>query len=361
MKKQALIGISLLCSSHLFSTPIFAADWTKTNQQLIDQQIIPSYQKLSASSAQLAQLSQQFCQSPNQAGLQSLQQQWKQVMADWTQAQPVRFGPADSFLRHYRIEMWPDKRNTGGRQFNKMIAKADPALLETKKFSRSSVALQGLTASERLLFGKKSQASLFGGSDKNQFRCNLQLAIASNLQGITSKIKDEWQTGEQSYRALLLSTGQKGNDFFSSDSEITARFLNNLYTQLQSIVDQKLLAPLGSSLEKAKGKKSESWRSKNSLENIKNNLLATQQWYLIAFAPELKGQALDGDIKAAFTTALLSVDAIKLPLVQAVADATQRAKVQTLVKNTSSLKNLIGSKLPSAINLPLGFNSLDGD
>jgi predicted lipoprotein len=50
-----------------------------------------------------------------------------------------------------------------------------------------------------------------------------------------------------------------------------------------------------------------------------------------------------------------------MPLAEAVRDATARQKVETLYTESNTLKALFAGPLPQSLDIPLGFNSLDGD
>ena len=177
---------------------------------------------------------------------------------------------------------------------------------------------------------------------------------------MSSDLVKEWQQGDKAYRNTIATAAQ-GNDFFESDKEVSARILNNLHAQLQLITDQKLVRPLGRSEQKAYGKKSESWRSRLSLQNITTNVGALQQLYRAAFAPRLTDQALAKHIESAFENTILATKQINVPLYEAVTDAKNRPKVEKLLAETTKLMDLIAGPLSKAIDIPLGFNSLDGD
>ena len=53
--------------------------------------------------------------------------------------------------RGFRIQFWPDFRNKTGKQLSRVLAAKDRAALDEETFSRTSIAVQGLPALERLL------------------------------------------------------------------------------------------------------------------------------------------------------------------------------------------------------------------
>jgi predicted lipoprotein len=50
-----------------------------------------------------------------------------------------------------------------------------------------------------------------------------------------------------------------------------------------------------------------------------------------------------------------------MPLSEAVTDPAARARVEALRDQVSALEKLLASPAAEALDLPMGFNSLDGD
>lgn len=331
-----------------------------TDLAVMDQQILPAYQQFADVTHALQQQSRRFCAAPDQAGLTQLQSAYLRSLDAWQRSQTIRFGPVDFALRLQRIQLWPDKRGSVGKHLKRLLAAQSAAALEPDNFARGSVAVQGLSAMERLLYDKQTSAARFAGDPANAYRCALLIAIGDNLSRIATGIIDDWLHNDTAYRQAI-ATAASGNDFFENRAEVDSKLLNALHTQLQIIVDQKLDRPLGKTLQTARGKRAENWRSAHSLNNIQTNLAAARQFYRLAFATRLSDPSLDQRIETAFTRSLAAAADITLPLAQAVASAEQRPTVLALRQQASALKALIGQQLPQATGIPLGFNSLDGD
>ncbi|MEJ2755809.1 MAG: imelysin family protein, partial [Gammaproteobacteria bacterium] len=146
-------------------------------------------------------------------------------------------------------------------------------------------------------------------------------------------------------------------DYFDSSQEVSARLLSNLSTQLQSIVDQKLMLPL----EHRKMELAESWRSRRSLRNIQLNLQALEDLYSTGFSGSVTDAKLDAEIRQSFRDAITSLEAIHLPLYRIQANTEADQKLQHVLESCRRLKRLINNQLPPTIGMTLGFNSLDGD
>ena len=59
--------------------------------------------------------------------------------------------------------------------------------------------------------------------------------------------------------------------------------------------------------------------------------------------------------------ASLSAEKIELPLYEIEKGTKDHSRLQQLLEDSRALKRLIATRLPKAVGLSLGFNSLDGD
>lgn len=339
IKKFSLVFLCLLV------TPALAFDF----QGIANQHIVPGYQRLSEATVSLASATKVYCENQNEAQLNKLQSAYRNAFNSWQSVQHIRFGPVQYLSREHRFEMWPDKRGSVGKHLARLVA--DNSVTQTDfDISDKSVAVQGFPALERLVFSNKNIDSL---------HCTLINAISNNLHSMAKSLLNDWTQGDTPFTQFFITVKQ-GNDIYESDTELAGQILNSLYTQLEFIATQKLDRPLGKDIGKARGKRSESWRSQGSLAAIRANLLATQKLYQLAFSVKLS-KTLADKINKGYQQTLLDLDAIKMPLPQAVSDSAQREKVLQLRQQLSVLKALIGRDLAAELELSLGFNSLDGD
>jgi predicted lipoprotein len=337
-----------------------AADDRAYNLRTADEHIIPGYRELARTTSAFDQQAATFCETPTHKNLEAVRESFHTTMDAWQSIQHIRFGPVELLLRSYRYQMWPDKRGTVAKHLRRVLASSDPVDLEPERFAKGSVAVQGLSAAERLLFGSDASSVDFGQDAPGRRRCAVLRAIAQNLSRMSAEIVAEWTQGPESHRTYLATAAQ-GNAYYQDDRELSARLLNNLHTQLQRIGDQKLGLPLGESLERARGRRAESWRSVRSLRNIRHNLQGVRELYRTGFGPRLADEALGRETEAAFARALRALEAVPKPLAQTVEDPTVRGRAETLHTEVSALAALFAGPLPQALDLPLGFNSLDGD
>ncbi len=338
------------------------------NIAVVEQHIIPAYKALEASTEQLNQHSKGFCQKPDEQSFIKLQIAFINSLAKWQSIQHIRFGPIENSLRNFRYQLWPDKRGKVNKHLNKLLIAKDSGPLQNEKFPHGSIAVQGFSALEMLLFNKGITFQDFvihrikqeTEQGKTNYRCAVLLAITANLSNMSTGLVRDWAGDNNAFREFI-ATAEQANDYFENELEVSSNLLNNLSTQLILIVDYKLDRPLGKNIQKSIAKRAESWRSRQSLANIQNNLSALKLLYETGFKPWLNNAELKQKIDHSFTQIDTTIDKINKPIFAAVKDPSLRPVVVELRQQIAQLKQFCSVQLPAALNLPLGFNSLDGD
>lgn len=334
----------------------------QATRQVAQEHILPGYRKLADATQTLQRQAETFCASPSDAGLGDMRQAFHGAMDAWQSIRHIRFGPVELFLRHHKIQLWPDRRNSVGRQLGDLIAKEDPKVEDKARFAQASVAVQGLSAIERLLFAAETSPGEFAGS----YRCRLLLAITANLGELATATDRDWSAGPKPYRETLTRPGGD-NPEFASPQEAAARLLNTLYTGLTEMEELKLAKPMGDGHAKARPRRAaprraESWRSTRSLRNLRINLAALQALYIQGFEPLLGDAELRQRLRDAFSA---TARAMEKPagdgLGAALGSAEGWAQLHQARNRLVELRRLVAAELAPALGLTLGFNSLDGD
>lgn len=329
----------------LLASPAAAADYAALNAAAVERHIQPAYARLAAAAAALDAAAQASC-----ADLPRLQAAWREAMAAWQGAQHLRFGPAELYQRNARFAFWPDARNVVGRQLADLFAKRDPEAIAPRSFAIGSVAVQGLSALEHALFDPNAAAKL----PQEAYRCDWLKAAAANVAGMAREIDAEWRD----YGPRFASSAPGGA--YKDAREATQDLFKSLHAAVELVADHKLALPLGPSADKARPRRAESWRSETSLANVKENLAAAASLY-DALAAGVGDAALDAELRRRFAAARAAADAIPVSLEAAVASPAERAKVERLRREAAELKDALANRLSAALDLPLGFNALDGD
>jgi len=355
--RLSVLAAFVLCLAP-HSAPRAAVDaeaYTAVNLALAEGHILPRYRELSRATAALDRAASAFCGAGAEQPIEPLREHYHRTMDAWMGVQHIRSGPVELFMRNFRLQFWPDRKNSVGKELARLSKAEDLEARLGDDFARRSVAIQGFPALERLLYSE----SFFGGGDNGHRpkSCRILSAITANLSSIASDLVEEWQ-GALSPPADRLR-GAEG----------TQAYLAGLHTMLQMIGDMKLGFPLGKSLKKAKPRRSESWRSARNLRNVRLNLAALQALYLgeggdglrVLLPDSNAGRALDQDMQAQLSNAMGRVAAVGMPLAEAVSDPAARAQVEALRSALSELRTAVAGPFAAAIGLQLGFNELDGD
>lgn len=342
-------------------------NYRRLNQSIVASHIVPRYQAFATAAEALADEADRACASRPAAALEPLKDAFVTAMDSWQSVQHIRFGPVEFFSRASRIAFWPDPRNTVGRQLEELLAKRDAAALAPETFAKGSVAVQGFPALETLLYGEGAAAKLQAAGADADYRCAVIKAITHNLQTMSRDLRDEWTGGDDPYAKLV----DRADDVrFRHPSDVTIELFKSLYTAIELVADHKLARPLGASPQAARPRLAESWRSKRSLANIRRNLAAAQAMYegengsngISAFVSGVAGDgALDALLRRAFAQTLATANGISVPLEDGVAAAQHRPAFDKLAREAKALKTLLVQRLAPALNVPVGFNSLDGD
>ena len=358
------VAVSILL---LVATPALAledADYSAAVSATAKDAIIPGYQAFGDSAKEMKARLDALCKSPTDQALKEAQQQFAATATAWARIQYISFGPIFEHQRAFRIEYWPDKRNVVGRQLAEVLKKQDHAALEPERFATTTVGVQGLPALERMLFGDDALVALASGD--GDFRCRLFAAISNNLETIARDVVSGWTEGDAAFLGRIEHPSADDEEL-PSGRDAAGRLLNDLLTATIAMRDMKLLAPLGTSLTKAKGQNAEYWRSGQSVAVLAANL---EGWRAQFFADQGLGALLaaqpDGkptadELTAAVDQAASALQQVTMPLDKAVADPAQRKLVEAFAAQLIKMRDLLAGPVTTKLNIPVGFNALDGD
>ena len=336
-------------------------DYAALNAAIVDNYVIPRYAVFAERTAALQASLEESCADGRLVVGESAAA-YHDAMDAWMDVQHLRFGPAMLFLRYDRLEFWPDKRGVVRRHLAQLLAAQDPQALETQTFANGSVAVQGFPALERLMFDSEDSAW------ETPFGCHLVVAIGGNLHAIAAGLLADWQDGETPY-AKVVKGAAGGNETYFDAKEAALEFAKALRGALLLIDDYKLGRPLGDEAAAARTSRAESWRSGRSLRNILHNLTAAQHLYEgtgdVSFAALLraqpKGAELDAAISGALARLVAAVEAQPDSLVTALEAPDGWAELDAVRVETGQLMGLLSGPLSEVLDLPIGFNSYDGD
>jgi len=105
-----------------------------------------------------------LCAKPSPVALKDTQRAFATTVEAWSLVEAIRFGPVAQQQRYDRIFYWPDPKGLGTRQVRKALEKQDQSVTDVNSLASKSVALQGLSALEYLLYGDGAATLAKGGS-----------------------------------------------------------------------------------------------------------------------------------------------------------------------------------------------------
>ena len=357
MTRTLLLALLVLVAP---GPPAAAQSYGELNAALVDAVVVPAYERYAAAIARLPASLEPLCARPDGERLEAVQQVWREAMLAWQHAQPISFGPVADLGLAPQIEFWPDKHGTAGRQFSQAMASRDASLLDPAQLSGKSVGLTGLVSLERLLF---DDAML--DPESREFACGWALSIARHQVTLADQLAQAW-TAPDGFRTVVTGAGA-GNEVFFSAYDPAAALYRSLADSLDGAIQVKLEPPLGDSLEAARGRRAENWRSRLELPSVAANLETARDLYATAggfgdlFLALGGDAALDEQVRAGFDQTLQTAAGIPLPLAEAVETPAARDQVQRLVDQIKQLRELIRGPIAATLGLSIGFNATDGD
>jgi hypothetical protein len=350
-----LLGASVAATG----TSIGNADYARFAGGLVDVVVVPAYRRHADTVKQLAEGLERLCADPDAPRLMDAREAFRRAMHDWQRARPITFGPIAAGSGPARVQFWPDKRGTGARQLRKALAEEDPAFLEPGALAAKSVALGDLQALERLLF--EDDAALL---QPGAYRCRYAMAIANYQAALARSLANAWV--EEGGHAEMVKTAAIGNDDYFDEKQAAREFLKSITATLTIIADLKLSRPMGDSLERARPKRAENWRSGQSMDNIIANLqtlraLVDAQEGLADLLARAKAESLAEGLHRRLDELEKLARSSKPPLSEAVSDSTERQRLIDLRAQVQELGRFTDEVVMTELKLSKGFNATDGD
>lgn len=201
--------------------------------------------------------------------LPKLQQAWLNTSEEWQRLQVFPLGPNTDVTVRLNLSFWPDKKNLVERKARTLLSQGEKADLK-----QGGIAMQGLTASEYLLFDpnhlKKSSP---------QQSCNLLGQVAAQSEANARAMLTRWN---ESDFLVEWHDAALGNDTFASTTQAAGYLIAGLAEQLEALTKYKLEKPFRLHDEKARanGYLAENWRSNQSLTNLATNFTQIRAYYL---------------------------------------------------------------------------------
>ena len=329
-------------------------DYATLARAAIDQVVLPAHVGHGRAMGGLGPAIERHCIGNSAEDTAAVRAAFDDAMDGWQRAWPFGIGPVMRGAGRARIAFWPGRPSSASRQMRKVLRKRDETLLDPAKLAGKSVAIKDLQALERLLFSVPRDA----------YTCGLAGAIGRYQSNLAEEILHEW-TKEGGFRQAALAAGGT-SDEYADDAEVARDVMRVLSESIDAVIVQKLAAPLGESVAKARPKRAESWRSGRSMRNIVLNIESIRALVETpdGFADLVTAHGESGladDLRKGLADAASKARAVALPLSDAVSDPGERAKLLDLLGSLRALRALVTGPLSRTTGLLVGFNSQDGD
>jgi len=299
--------------------------------------------------------------------LPSLQKKWLDTTEQWQRLQVFPLGPNNDVTVRLNINFWPDKKNLVERKARGLLQQGDSAELK-----QGGIALQGLTASEYLLFDPKHLKTSTPAAT-----CHLLTQITHQSEENTRALLTRWQ---KSGFLVDWHDAALGNETFASTTQATGYLLSSLAEMLESIAKNKIYKPFRLNDEKALPNPylAENWRSNQSLQNLATNFDQISHYYLGLTVPQPSekktvtvngpdqllrhlGFAEEADaIVAQLDNSQQTLNQLVVLGSSAYLSQEGKALAGQLHQNIKQLEQALRKPLPH-FNLTQRFNSADGD
>ncbi|UOM32932.1 imelysin family protein [Acuticoccus sp. I52.16.1] len=350
--------LSLLAALALTAPAAAQVAFRPAVERAIDDVIVPAYAALVDAAAAEAEAMEALCRAPSPPeALMAARARFADLVAAFGRVELYRFGPAREDNRFERIFFWPDRRGRGLRQVQSLLADEDETATDPETLYRKSVAVQGLLALDFVLSGEGNETLM----DAQSFRCRYGAAIAATIERNAAAILDGWQ-GAGGYAALMRAAD--GN-IYRSHGEVAQDLVKAAAEEVQIVRDFKLGNVLGDAPADARPRLAPFWRSNLALTSIDANidgiaaLGAAVATVLPAGEREMRGALAFELSRAKGAIAPLADD--PRPLAEIVADPEAHRRLAYARSPLGGTFRILDQRMPAALGLTLGFNSLDGD
>jgi hypothetical protein len=348
---------ALFVASPAFSLDKAAAEKVMANA--VDGFIRPAYADFHAKAAALAETTGEFCAARSADGLKAVEARFADTVSSWGRIEFVRLGPVLAENRFERILFYPDRKSTGLKQVQALIADPDDSVTDAAALKTRSVAIQGLGAFEYLFYGFYPEGIV---DSEDDFNCRYGLAVARNIETIAGELQAEWDAPEGV--AQDWKTPSAKNPVYRDEKEAVSALIGIAVHGLEMVRDQRIQHFYKGKDAKVTPKQAVYWRSGLTTTALAANVEGLTQFWKTADIASL----LDPDSHSLSESALFDLKAagsalrkLDPPTAERLADPKYRAKLDFIEFNLRDAMVRIDSDVGGAIGLGAGFSFSDGD
>ena len=193
-------------------------------ERALTEHILPGHATFAEATAALAKTAQTDCSA------EAVRPAFHSAYDAWLGISHIQFGPIEDQGLSLAISFWPDPKDATGKAIGRLMSDADPIVDDPQSFGEVSVAAQGFTALERLLYEDQPE---------DAYACRLTRAIAAGLARNAAALQIGWEN----HADLMRTAG--ANTRYQSKDEAHRALYTSLSSGLEFLDDQRLGRPLG--------------------------------------------------------------------------------------------------------------------
>ncbi|GLR50038.1 hypothetical protein KYK30_02440 [Shinella yambaruensis] len=324
----------------------------------VDEVIRPGYRSFQASAGTLAETTAAFCKAPSEGGRKTVDDAFRQAVADWGRIEIVRIGPVIDDNRFERILFYPDRKSTGLKQVQALLQKADEADTDAAAMAGKSVAIQGFGALEFALYGTGAETLM---ATPDSFRCRYAAAVARHIETTAGQLVAAWDAPDGVQRDWKHPGPQ--NPVFRTGKEAITALLGILVHGAEAVRDQRIETFYRNG-GTARPKSAVFWRSGNTWTSINANIEGLQTLFDTSGMADLIDPnfvSIAGNVDFVLKALRRVAPTIDPDIEKAVSTPEEQQKIAFLLVNTRDLILRLNTEYGGAIGLGAGFSFADGD
>ena len=313
----------------------------------------PLHAEFAETSARWATGTIGLCQRPPASSVYKLQVGFMQLVQAFGAVELFRIGPLLEDNLQHRLFFWPDKRAIGERQLRVLVASLDKKPVTAQQLAEKSVAVQGFTALERLLFTPGYLPVELAP------QCHLLPVVMENIAEMAEQLDNGWQSTSE-FAQLFLSP-QADSTYFRSTEEVARSVFTQIKVGLDIVIDGKL-RPLLSG-DKTTVKDAPLWISQRTVAMLTGNIHGLEG--LLFESGLLDDTEVAAQLGVEFEYINHVLRQLK-PVVRFKGDDDKlRPEVRVLMNKLAAViagvRHTVNNDVADQLGLSAGFNSEDGD
>ncbi len=331
--------------------------------EMVDGVVIPTYEQFAAVSANEVMAVEALCTGPSPETLRIARAGFASLVDGFSRIEAMRFGPARDENRFEKLFFWPDRRGRGLRQVQEIILEENTTALDADQLAGKSVAVQGLLALDFALSDEGAGEALLRA---DSFRCGYALSVARRIAATAQELLADW-TGPGGYGNQMKNAGPN-QAIYRTSGEAMQEILRSTSEVLTIDREFKIARVIGDSAKQARLKRAPFWRSGLWLQALDANVAFVEN----LFAGRTLAAMLDDENQTLPKELRFELEQAR----KAIADASVSigrgrgsgevgedayAKLKYALVPLHGAADILESRLPQALGLVIGFNSLDGD